>query len=146
MTSRTPHLIAAIGFIMTFSGVPVLAQQAASKAPGPVQDPSAFIKKWDRSGGKGLLDLKAVTDAAFAKFETLDTDHKGRLTAQQLSSALSAQDFAAANPDNDTTIGAFEWLDLVSSDFYGAIPDHTGAVTLENLRTPEGQILLRLVE
>jgi hypothetical protein len=108
-------------------------------------DPAAFVQKWDR-GGKGLLDVKAILNAAIFKFGMLDKEHKGRLTQQDLAPAVTAQDFAAANPDGDTTIGAEEWFDLVRRHFYAANPDNDGLLSADELRTPAGQALLRLVQ
>lgn len=90
--------------------------------------------------------MKGVLNAAVVKFGRLDKDHKGRLTHQDLAPAVTAQDFATANPDGDTTIGAEEWFDLVRRYFYAANPDNDGSLTVDELRTPAGQALLRLVQ
>jgi hypothetical protein len=117
-------------------------------SPGFAQttpDPAAFIKKWDRSG-KGMLDLKGVMNAAIVKFEILDKDHRGRLTQPQLAQELTPQEFKDANPDGDTTIGAQEWFALVSERFEAANPDRDGSLTLDELQTPQGKALLKLVD
>jgi hypothetical protein len=108
-------------------------------------DPAAFIKEWDRSG-KGMLDLKGVLNAAIVKFEMLDKDHKGRLTQPQLAQELTPQEFKDANPDGDTTIGAQECFALVSQRFEAANPDRDGSLTLDELETPQGRALLKLVQ
>jgi hypothetical protein len=105
----------------------------------------AFIQKWDRSG-KGVLGLKEVDNAAIVKFEMLDKSHQGRLTESDLSALLSPEEFKQANPDNDTTIGADEWFDLVKRRFNAANPDHDGSIDVNELRTPAGQALLKLVD
>src|SRR5271170_65457 len=135
MASRL--LIASISALGAMVALPVLAQTAP--------DPAAFIKRWDRSG-KGLLDLKAVDNAAIVKFNMLDTGHNGRLTQPQLAGELTPQEFVAANPDGDTTIGAEEWFDLVRQRFNAANPDHDGSLSLDELQTPQGQALLKLVD
>jgi hypothetical protein len=108
-------------------------------------DPAAFMKKWDRSG-KGMLDLKGVMNAAIVKFEMLDKDHKGRLTQPQLAQELTPQEFEDANADGDTTIGAQEWFALVNERFEAANPDRDGSLTLDELETPQGKALLKLVD
>ncbi len=145
MIRSTTSLLAAAGLLAaTLGAAPVLAQ--ATTAPGGApQDTAAFVQKWDRSG-KGVLDLKGVLNAAIVKFEMLDKDHKGHLTQQELSGLLPAQDFAAANPDNDTTIGAEEWFDLVRRHFYAANPDNDGSLSADELKTPQGQALLKLLQ
>lgn len=112
--------------------------------PVPPRTPPPF-QKWDRSG-KGLLDMKGMLNAAIVKFEMLDKDHKGRLTQQDLAPAVTAQDFTAANPDGDMTIGAKEWFGLVRRHFYAADPDNDGSLSADELKTPAGQALLRLVQ
>jgi hypothetical protein len=109
------------------------------------QDPAAFLKKWDRSG-KGMLDLKGVMNAAIVKFEMLDKDHQGHLTQPQLAQELTPQEFKEANPDGDTTIGAQEWFALVSERFEAANPDRDGSLTLDELQTPQGKALLKLID
>lgn len=119
------------------TGISAQAQTAPSSA--------AFIAKWDRST-KGLLDVKAILNAAMVKFEMLDKDHKGRLTQQDLASVMTSQEFLAANPDGDTTIGADEWFDLVRRRFYAANPDNDGSLSVDEFKTPAGQALLKLVQ
>ena len=107
-------------------------------------DTATFIQKWDRSG-KGLLDMKGVFHAAIVKFENLDQNQKGRLTQEQLLPVLSAQEFAAVNSDGHTTIGAEEWFNLVRQYFNAANPDNDGSLTADELETPAGQALVRLL-
>jgi hypothetical protein len=61
-------------------------------------------------------------------FELLDKNHKGRLTGAEPADVLTPEDFAAANPDHDNTIGAQEWFDLVRRRFQAANPDHDGSL------------------
>ena len=136
-------LAAACLLAVGFAALSASAQTTPSA--GAALDPAAFIQKWDRSG-KGLLDMKGVLNAAVVKFGMLDKDRKGRLTQQDLAPAVTAQDFAAANPDGDTTIGAEEWFDLVRRYFHAANPDNDGSLSVDELRTPAGQALLRLVQ
>lgn len=128
---------------VSLAGLPAGAQ--TTSASSGATDPAAFIQKWDRSG-KGLLDVKGVLNAAVVKFGMLDKDHKGRLTQQDLAPAVTAQEFTSANPDGDTTMGAEEWFDLVRRHFYAANPDNDGSLTADELKTPAGQALLRLVQ
>jgi hypothetical protein len=131
-------------FGMIAAGLPAVAQ-TASPAGSAAANAQAFMRKWDRSG-KGLLGEEEVFDAAIVKFEKLDTDHQGRLTQEQLAYALTPQEFDAANPDRDTTIGAEEWFDLVHELFAAANPDHDGSLSVDELETPQGQALLKLVQ
>ena len=129
------------------AGAAALALCAAVPAAAQTPDPAlkAFVQKYDR-GTKGLLDVKAILNAAIVKFGQLDTEHKGRLTVQQLAYALSAEDFQRANPDGDTTVGAEEWFDIVRQHFYAANPDNDGTLSVDEFETPAGKKLLKLLQ
>jgi len=120
------------------------ASVAQTTSEGGSHGTEAFIKKWDRSG-KGLLGLGTIDNAAIVKFELLDTKHAGRLTTQALAGILSTQEFDVANPDQDSTIGVDEWLDLVKHRFARANTDHDGTLDARELQAPAGQELLKLV-
>ncbi|HEY0206107.1 MAG TPA: hypothetical protein VGC15_18370 [Acetobacteraceae bacterium] len=141
---KTRPLVVACLLTAVLSGTPAGAQ--TTPAPGAAaSDPAAFIQRFDRSG-KGLLDMKAVLNAAIVKFGTLDTEKRGRMTAQQLAGLLTPEEFKTANPDGDTTIGAEEWFDLVRRYFYAANPDNDGSLSIDELKTPAGQALLKLIQ
>ena len=136
MNSKT--LTACVLGLSLIAAMPSLAQ---SSTP----DAKAFVQKWDRSG-KGLLDMKAIFNAGIVKFEMLDKEHKGRLTEQQLSYAVTSEEFRKANPDGDTTIGAEEWFGMIREGFYAANPDHDGSLSIDEFSTPAGQALLKLLD
>lgn len=137
-------LIASAMLLGLAAGSPALAQ-TAPQARGAAPDAAAFLQRWDRSG-KGLLDLKGVLNAAVVKFGALDKQRQGRLTEQDLGGLLTSQEFALANPDGDKTIGAEEWFDIARRRFYAANPDNDGSLTVDELRTPEGQALITLLQ
>ena len=137
-------LLAACVLAAGLSGTPAGAQTTPA-ASGAAQDPATFIQRFDRSS-KGLLDMKAMLNAAVVKFGTLDTEKRGRVTTQQLAGVLTPEEFTTANPDGDTTIGVEEWFDLVRRRFYAANPDNDGSLSLDELKTPAGQALLKLVQ
>ena len=119
--------------------------QTTPATSAAASDPAVFIQRFDRSG-KGLLDMKAVLNAAVVKFGTLDTEKRGRMTTQQLAGLLTPEEFKAANPDGDTTIGAEEWFDLVRRHFYAANPDNDGSLSVDEFKSPSGQALLKLIQ
>ncbi len=141
---RTKPLAVALLLTVVLSGAPAGAQTTAATSAA-ASDPVAFIQRFDRSG-KGLLDVKAVLNAAVVKFGTLDTEKRGRMTAQQLAGLLTPEEFKTANPDGDTTIGVEEWFDLVRRYFYAANPDNDGSLSVDELKTPAGQALLKLIQ
>ena len=137
-------LVAVCVLAAGLSGAPAGAQTTTATSAG-AQDPATFIQRFDRSG-KGLLDMKAVLNAAVVKFGTLDTEKRGRATTQQLAGVLTPEEFKAANPDGDTTIGVEEWFDLARRRFYAANPDNDGSLSVDELKTPAGQALLKLIQ
>jgi hypothetical protein len=62
-----------------------------------------------------------------------------------LAGVLTPQEFAEANPDNDTALETHEWFDLVQQRFYAANPDNDGPLTVDEL-PPAGQRLLKLLQ
>lgn len=145
MACRRTRLLAVSCLLAAGLSSPPAGAQTAPATSGAAPDPGAFIQRFDRSG-KGLLDMKAVLNAAVVKFGILDTEKRGRVTTQQLAGLLTAEEFKAANPDGDTTIGVEEWFDLVRRRFYAANPDNDGSLSVDELKTPAGQALLKLVQ
>jgi hypothetical protein len=144
MKNTTMHVLIVTCLLESaWAGVAV-AQNAPTASADGVYNTEAFIKKWDRSG-KGLLGLGTIDNAAIVRFELLDTKHAGRLTTQQLAGILTTQEFDVANPDQDSTIGVDEWLDLVKHRFARANTDHDGTLDARELEAPAGQELLKLV-
>ena len=141
MNRRAIRVVVACGML----AAPWVSVNARAQGPAVPPEVSSFVEKWDRSG-KGMLDIKAVLNAAIVKFGMLDQEHKGRLTAQQLSSVLTAEEFAQANPDGDKTMGAVEWFDLVQERFQAANPDNDGSLTADELVTSNGKALLKLLQ
>lgn len=141
---RMKPLAAACLLVASLNSAPAGAQTTPA-ASGAAQDPATFIQRFDRSG-KGLLDMKAVLNAAVVEFGTLDIEKRGRMTTQQLAGVLTPEEFTTANPDGDTTIGVEEWFDLVRRRFYAANPDNDGSLSIDELKTPAGQALLKLVQ
>jgi hypothetical protein len=139
MQAHRMHTLAATALFAAVCAAPQVFAQ------GNAPDPATFIQRFDRSG-KGLLDMKSVLNAAVVKFGTLDTEKRGRVTTQQLAGVLTPEEFAAANPDGDTTIGVEEWFDLARRRFYAANPDNDGSLSADELKTPAGQALLKLIQ
>jgi hypothetical protein len=127
---------------LALAGLLSVAVPAFGQSASP-DKAEAFIQKW---GGKGVVSLKEINNAAIVKFGMLDKNHQGRLTESDLSALLTPEQFKQANPDNDTTIGAEEWFDLVKHRFWAADPDNDGSLDINELRTPAGQALLKLVD
>ena len=90
--------------------------------------------------------MKAIFNAGIVKFEMLDKEHKGRLTEQQLSYAITPEEFRKANPDGDTTIGAEEWFSMIRDRFDAATPDHDGSLSVDEFSTSAGMALLKLLD
>lgn len=94
----------------------------------------------------GTVDLAEAKKAASALFDRLERDKDGTLDKRELARRLSAKELAAADPDHDGTLTKDEYLALVEQRFATADPDHDGTLDTEELRSPAGQSLLRLLK
>src|SRR6266849_5055365 len=94
---RLPSLIRLVVFIV-IGAVPVAGQVQAQR---PNID--AFLQQWD-TDHDGTLSLDEIKEAAVARFEELDRNHKGTLTRSQLAGIVSYQQFRQTDKDNDGTL------------------------------------------
>jgi hypothetical protein len=105
-------------FAVADAAVALLSMPVVS--PARAVSVTDFIVKWDPDHD-GTLDMPEINKAADALFDKLDVDRDGTLDESEYESIV-ARRFHAANRDNDTTIEANE------------------------LRTPAGKELLKLLE
>jgi hypothetical protein len=113
------------------AAVPAIAQSA--QMPG---DP-------DHDGKLSLDEAKTSADQ---KFDALDTDHEGTLSAKELHGVVASSEFKAADPDHDGKIEKAEWETLVEKRFKTADTEHDGQVTPDELATPAGKKLAALLQ
>ena len=70
---------------------------------------------------------------------------QGTLDRKELKGRVPTKDSAAADPDNDKTITKDEYLSFVETVFKRADKDNDGTVDAKELRSRDGQELLRLL-
>jgi Ca2+-binding EF-hand superfamily protein len=125
--------------LLILAGV-ALAGRAAWAAPR-----SAAVRMFD-SDNDGTLDLAEVKKAASALFAKLDRDHDGTLDRRELAGRLNAKEMSAADPDHDGTLTSDEYLAVVEQRFKAANPDNDGTLDANELNSPAGRALLRLMK
>ena len=104
----------------------------------------AAIKALD-TDNDGTVDLTEATKAAEAVFDRLQKDQDETLDRRELGSRLSAKEFAAADPDKDSTLSKEEYVALVTKLFKQADVDGDGKLEAKELRSKAGRALLRLI-
>ena len=103
----------------------------------------AFLQQWD-TDHDGTLSLDEIKEAAVARLEELDRNHKGTLTRSQLAGIVSYQQFRQTDKDKDGTLDKTEFLSLVEKLFQEADKDHDGTLDKKELGSSAGKALLRL--
>lgn len=88
----------------------------------------------------GTVDLAEAKAAASTEFDKLD-----KLDRKELQGRISNKDWAAADPDNDKTVSKDEYLNFVEDAFKRADPDNDGTIDAKELRSRDGQALVRLL-
>jgi hypothetical protein len=107
--------------------------------------PCAELKPIDPDND-GTVDMSEAKKAALALFGKLDTDKEGTLTLKELQDRLSGNEFKAADTDNDNTLSKEEYLALVESRFKAADKNGEGTVDCDEIKSSEGEALMRLLK
>ena len=94
----------------------------------------------------GSIDLAEAKKAAGEVFDKLDKDHGGTLDRKEIGSRLSDADFAAADPDKSGTLSKKEFTDVAEKLFKAADTGHDGSLSKDDLKTPAGKALAKLLE
>lgn len=94
----------------------------------------------------GSIELAEVKKAAGAVFDKLDKDHGGTLDRKEIGGRLSDADFAAADPDKSGTLSRDEFIAVAEKLFHAADVGHDGHLTKDDLKTPAGKALAKLLD
>ena len=116
-----------------------------SGAIAKTEGPCAELKPIDPDND-GTVDMSEAKKAALALFDKLDTDKEGTLTLKELQDRLSGNEFKAADTDNDNTLSKVEYLALVESRFKAADKNGEGTVDCDEIKSSEGEALMRLLK
>jgi hypothetical protein len=129
------------GACIVLEGSPVSAQTSGTDA----------IKMFDKDSD-GSIDLVEAKAAAAALFDTLDANHDGTLTNEELGGRAEVlrQLLPSPNPYMSFSVegvmpkGAY--LSLTETRFKLADPDNDGKLDAKELESPPGQLLLKLLQ
>jgi len=138
MKTNTMIAVAAIGFaglLGTLSAAPHAL--AAGK--------TASVQGLD-TDNDGTIDLNEAKTAAVAEFDKLDADHEGTLDKKELGRRVSKKDWPKADPDKEGTVDKKEYTALVEQRFKAADADNDGTVSAQELSTPAGKSLHKLLK
>jgi hypothetical protein len=107
-------------------------------------DAAATVAKADKDNDQ-TLDLSEVQTAAGAKFDALDADKDGSLSAAEAKGVIPAKLFAAADKDHDGSLSKDEYLALAGRLFKRADADHDGSRSAAELHSKSGRVLKRML-
>ena len=136
--------------VTAFVASPALAQADKTEKPAnSVQgnyaasnDPARFDLDHD-----GELSLAEAKSAAAFRFDILDPDHDGTLSAQELGNRVSADELRRSDPDKDGTLDKAEYLKLVEDRYKAASGGADHGLKIADLSsTDAGRRLLQLLQ
>jgi hypothetical protein len=91
------------------------------------------------------LELPEVLDASTKRFQELNKDNDLTLDKAETAGLVSDAEWKAHNKDHDGTLELDEWLNIVRARFHAADTKKDGKLTVQELDSPAGQELLKLV-
>ena len=91
------------------------------------------------------LELPEVIDAAVKLFAQIDLDDGLTLEPKETEGRLTDAERRAVDKDNDNAIEMGEWLDAVQQRFNEADANNDGKLTVQELDSPAGQLLIKLI-
>jgi hypothetical protein len=130
-------------FAIAVAAVALLSVLVVS--PARADSVTDFIVKWDPDHD-GTLDMAEINKAADALFDKLDVDHDGTLDMKELAGRVTKSEFDAADKDHDGTLDKSEYESIVAQRFHAANPDNDTTIEANELRTPAGKELLKLLD
>ena len=94
----------------------------------------------------GKLSLAECKSAGAYRFDKLDHDKDGTLSAKELARRVDAAGLKAANADSDHTLDKAEYLKLVEDRFKAADKDSEGTLDATEQASPAGKALMALLK
>ena len=91
------------------------------------------------------LDLPEALDAAAKLFQQLNKDNDLTLDKAETAGLVTDAEWKTHNKDHDGALELDEWLNIVRSRFRAADAKKDGELTAQELDSPAGQWLLKLV-
>ena len=91
------------------------------------------------------LEISEVIAAATKLFRELDTNNDLTLSSKETAGRLTEDEWKIVNKDEDQTLELDEWLTIVRQRFNAADTDHDGKLTAQELDSPAGQSLIKLI-
>jgi hypothetical protein len=91
------------------------------------------------------LELPEALDASAKLFQELNKDNDLTLDKAETAGLVTDAEWKAYNKDHDGTLELDEWLKVVRARFRAADTKKDGKLTAQELDSPAGQALLKLV-
>jgi hypothetical protein len=133
----------AMGICKPFLIPITLATFLAATSAGAITG-TEVLKQLNRDDDQ-TLELPEVMDAAKKLFAQIDLDDGLTLEHKETEGRLTDADWRAVDKDNDNAIAMDEWLDAVRQRFSEADANKDGKLTVQELDSPAGQLLIKLI-
>ena len=91
------------------------------------------------------LELPEALDAAAKQFQVFNKDNDLTLDKAETAGLVTDAEWKAYNKDHDGTLELDEWLNIVRARFRAADTKKDGKLTVQELDSPAGQSLLKLI-
>jgi EF hand len=137
MHFRSVFIVTAILLTTASPGV----QQAIAKRIST----SAFIDQWD-TDHDGTLDIDEFSNAAMARFDSLDHGHTGNLKRSQLRGIISYVEFRRFDTNKNGLLDKHEYRVMLKKLFSTADKDHNGTLDKKELHRFVGISRFRFFE
>jgi hypothetical protein len=105
---------------------------------------AAALKRLNHDSDQ-TLELPEVLDASAKQFQVLNKDNDLTLDKAETAGLVTDAEWKAYNKDHDGTLELDEWLNIVRARFHAADAKKDGKLTVQELDSPAGQELLKLV-
>jgi hypothetical protein len=127
-------------------GALILSVAVACVAASPVLAISGAdaLKRLNHDSDQ-TLDLPEVLDASAKQFQELNKDNDLTLDKAETAGLVTDAEWKAYNKDHDGALELDEWLNIVRARFRAADSKKDGKLTAQELDSPAGQALLKLV-
>jgi len=102
------------------------------------------LKMFNRDSDQ-TLEIAEVIDAATRLFAQINSDGDLTLERKEVEGRLTDADWKAVNKDNDNTLEMDEWLTIVRQRFNAADANKDGKLTVQELDSAPGQLLIKLI-
>jgi hypothetical protein len=130
--------------LRTLWSIPITLALSLLAASAWAVSGAEVLKQLNRDSDQ-TLEIPEVIDVAVQVFSAINPDNDLTLERKETEGRLTDADWKAVNKDNDKTLEMDEWLAIVRLRFNAADANRDGKLTAQELDSPAGQLLIKLL-